>query len=189
MRYWWHLILGVVVILLTGCSLGETPVSEEPSELVKLPYEKGTVIDDAFLEKLSFYVPTEADTRCVAVIKCDGSQVTFQEYIVKNGDTVAIEATANEQLIISQYANRTISYSWQVEPLESLSCAALTDSTWMRMPLPEADKDKDGANLDRQNFYFKALKAGTETLKMRYKHLNENRGEVIEMSLKLTIVQ
>ena len=180
-------LLLLIAVLLSGCSIGNQLAADKPSGLVTLSYEKGTVIDDAFLEKLPYFVPTEADTRCLAVIKCDGKNTTFQEYVVKIGDSLDLQTNVGDQLIISQYANRTIAYTWQIENLESLQTISLVDRTWMRVPQPDSEKDKEGANRDRQNFYFKALKAGTEPLRMHYQHQIEARGEVFEIQINISV--
>ncbi|MBU5454470.1 protease inhibitor I42 family protein [Caproiciproducens sp. MSJ-32] len=142
---------------------------------------------DQTLSKQRYSYSTNVDKRYVAVITYQSKNATIKQYLVNKDGIVELTIPKDSPFIISLHANRTITYTWNVKNSIDNELIKLENRSWINVPIPKSEKDKDGANYDRQNFYFKSLKSGSEKLVMRYEHQSEHRDEFFEITFKIKI--
>lgn len=110
----------------------------------------------------------------------------FQFLINKDG-SLDINIPKGSSFILSLPANRTVTYTWNIKNTIENGIIRTDSRSWIEIPLPRSAKGKDGANYDRQNFYFNTVNSGNEKIVLRYEPQTEQGNEYFEITFNVKI--
>lgn len=182
-------LLIIFLILSAGCSKNVL-LDEQKSKLLKYNFNIADLENiDKTLRNLRYSYSTNIDKKYAAVITCQSKKALINQYLVNKDGIVDCTVTKDSNIIISLPANRTIAYTWNIKNNLDNGVIQLENRTWINIPIPESEKGKTGVNYDRQNFYYKTIKAGNEKIIIRYEHQTEQRDEYFEITFNIKIVQ
>lgn len=185
-------ILGMLIIsliLVIGCSKNVF-LDEQNGKLLNYNFKISRFSNiEKTLEKQRYSYSTNIDKKYVAVITYKSKKATIKQYAVSRDELLDVTVPIGSSFVISLPANRTIAYTWNIKNNIDNKIINFENRSWIRIPMPKAFRGMEGSNYDRQNFYFKPLKSGSEKLVMRYEHKNEERDEFFEITINIKIVE
>jgi predicted secreted protein len=173
--------LGLLIILFaltTGCSQNLLLYNFKISDLNNI---------DNTLRKQRYSYSTNTDKKYAAVITYQSKNATMNQYFVNKDGTVDLTIPKNSLFIVSLPANRTIAYTWNIKNSIDNGIIHFENRSWIDIPMPKSSKRTTGDNYDRQNFYFKPLKSGSEKLVMRYEPQTEQSNYCFEVTFNIKI--
>ncbi|MFD3158775.1 protease inhibitor I42 family protein (plasmid) [Haloimpatiens sp. FM7330] len=125
---------------------------------------------DALLGKQRYVYAGNVNKNYIAIITYKDRNALIKQYAVDKNGTLNLTVPKEYNFIISLHANKTITYTWNIENDINNKIIKLEKQSWIDIPIPRSKRGKKGISYDRQNFYFKPLKSGNEKIIMRYEH-------------------
>ncbi|MDD3224538.1 MAG: protease inhibitor I42 family protein [Clostridium sp.] len=170
-------ILGVFFILFaTGC---------DSSFLHKNKISNNVDAIDKFLDNEKFHFSKDINKKIIYVVFSKSNENTINEYSITNNYVLNITGKPNEELVISLPANNTVAYTWNIKSNINNSILLLQKKSKMK-PI-NIPSNKIGLDYTRENFYFKLIKEGNQTIKLKYEHINSPRAENFTITINLSI--
>lgn len=181
-------LLIILTMIVTGCSKNVL-LDEQDSNLLNYSFKISNLKDiDKTLSNQKYSYSTNIDNKYVAVITHHSKKASINQYLINKDGKVDLTIDKDSNFIISLPANRTITYTWNIKNSMDTGIIQLDNRSWIDIAIPKSKNGYDGVNYDRQNFYFKPIKAGNEKIIMRYEHGTEQRDEYFEITLNIEIV-
>ena len=143
---------------------------------------------DKILSRQRYAYTTKLGEKYAAVIIVQSHNASIKQYLIKNNEVLNLSIPQNCQFIISLYANRTITYTWNIKNNIDNNIIKLESRSWMDIPMPRRDWGSTGTSYDRQNFYFKPLKTGKQKIIMKYEHITQKNSEPFNITLNINII-
>lgn len=188
-KYIFVLIVVVILIIISFTSGSDHVLfDEQNSKLLNYNFKIGNLKNiDKTLSNQKYIYSTNPNQKYVAVIIYDGKKALMNQYLVNKSDIVDLNIHKDSFFIISLHANRIIASSWNIKNNIDNGIIQFQDKSWIDIPMPKSEKGKVGLDYDRQNFYFKPLKLGSQKIIMRYEHEGEQRDEPFEINFNINI--
>ena len=180
-------LLIIFLVLATGCSK-KVLITKQNSNLLNYNFK---ILDLKNIDKTlsnqsySYYIYT--DKKYVAVVTYQSENASINQYLINKDGTLDLTVPKDTNFIISLPANRTVAYTWNIKDGIHNGVIQFVNRSWIGIPMPKSEEGKDGANYDRQNFYFKPIKSGNQKMVMRYEHQTEQRDEFFEVTFNISI--
>lgn len=185
-------ILGLLIIFLTlatGCSQNVL-LNEQNSKLLNYNFKIADLKNiDNTLSNQKYSYSTNIDKNYVAVITYQSKNASINQYLVNKNGTVDFTVPKGSLFIISLPANRTITYTWNIKNSIDNRIIKFENRSWTKIPMPKSEKSASGVNYDRQDFYFRPLKAGNEKVVLRYEHQTEQTDDFFEITFNVKIAE
>ena len=142
---------------------------------------------DNTLSNQNYAYSSSVDKQYIAIIKYNSKNASIEQYLINDNDTLDLVVPKESNFIISLYANRIISYTWNIKNELNNDIIEFENRSWIEISAPKSYKGQDGLNYDRQNFYFKSIASGKQELVMRYEHQVEEREDFFLLTLNIII--
>jgi len=182
-------LLILLSIIATGCSKNVV-LDEDNGNILNYNFKIADIENiDETLSNQKYAYSTNIENKYVAVITYQSKTASLMQYLIGKYGTVDLTVPKDSSFIISLPANRTIAYTWNIEKVIDNGVIQFANRSWIEIPMPESEKGKEGANYDRQNFYFKPLKSGDEKVVLRYEHQTEQQDDFFEITFNVKIEQ
>lgn len=180
-------LLIIFSVLVMGCSKNVL-LDEQNSDLLNYNFK---IVDlkntDKTLSNQIYSYSTNIDKKYVAVITYKSKNASLNQYLINKDETVDLTVPKDSYFVISLPANRTITCTWNIKNSIDNKVIQFENWSWIDIPIPKSEKASTGVNYDRQNFYFKPIKAGNEKVVMRYEHQTEKQNEFFEITFNVNI--
>lgn len=159
----------IFTALMMGCDQNVL-LDEQSSKLLNYNFKISNLTNiDKSLTKQRYSYSTDISKKYIAVIIYKSKDASMKQYIVSKDETINLTVPEDSNFIISLPANRTISYTWNMEDTLNNGEIQLENRSWINIPIPKSEKNISGTNYDRQNFYLKPIKSGNGKITMIYK--------------------
>ncbi|MFL0247282.1 hypothetical protein [Candidatus Clostridium stratigraminis] len=186
-KYFFVFIVILVTIPLIGCSK-QVLLNESNSNLLNYNFKITNLKNiDKTLSNQKYGYSTDPNRKYAAVIIYQGKKASMNQYLVNKSDIVNLNIPKDSFFIISLHANCTIASSWNIKNNIDNGIIQFQNRSWIDIPMPKSEKGKPGLNYNRQNFYFKTLKLGSQKIIMRYEHEVEEIDEPFEINFNIKI--
>lgn len=178
-------LLMIFLIFLTGCSK-QVLLDEQDSKLLNYNFKIQNLDNiDKSLKKQRYAYSTNRDKKYVAVINYQDKNASIGQYIIDNNGTKDLTISRDCQFVISLGRNSTVEYSWNIKNNIDNGIIKLEKQTLIEIPPPK--EPNPGENYDRQNFFFKCLKPGSEKILLRYENETQKSDQYFEITLNIKI--
>lgn len=165
------LILIMAILLFITNRLNHVLIDEQNSRLLDYNFKiSSPEKTNKILSNQRYAYTTKLDSKYIAVIIIQSHKASIKQYLVKDNGVLNLSIPKDCEFVISLYANRTITYTWNIKNNINNNIIKLEDTSWIDIPTPISKRGYTGVNYDRQNFYFEPLKAGNEKIVMKYEH-------------------
>lgn len=144
--------------------------------------------EDKILSRQRYAYTTRLVEKYIAVIIVQSHKASIKQYLIKNNEVLNLSIPQNCQFVISLYANRTITYTWNIKNNIDNNIIKLESRSWIDIPTPISERGYKGTSYDRQNLYFKSLKTGNEKIIMKYEHITKKDSEPFNITLNINII-
>lgn len=182
-----RLLLIVSLLIITGCS-NNVLLNEERDRILNYEFKvSDTKNIDKTLSKQRYSYSTDIYKKFAAVVTYKSKDASMKQYLINEDGTVDLTIPKDSNFIISLPANRIIAYTWNIKNSIDTELISFENRSWIHIPMPKSSRNTEGDNYDRQNFYFKPLKSGSQKIVMRYEHQTEQREESFEITFNITI--
>lgn len=178
----------LISILITGCSKQvyiDDEVKNSLNYIFKIPNLNNI---DKTLSNQKYAYSIKDGKEYISVITCQARNASIKQYLVNYTDTLSLAISKDTLLILSFHANSILPSTWNIENNIDNGILKFNKKSSIEIPLPNADKGKDGVNYNRQNFYFTPLKAGSEKVFIAYERIfSEEKQLYIKLTFDITI--
>lgn len=182
-----RLLLIVFLLIITGCS-NNVLLNEERDRILNYEFKISNMKNiDKTLSKQRYSYSTDIYKKFAAVITYKSKDASMKQYLINEDGVVDLTIPKDSNFIISLPANRIIAYTWNIKNRIDTELISFENRSWIHIPMPKSSRNTEGDNYDRQNFYFKPLKSGSQKIVMRYEHEIEQRDEFFEITFNIMI--
>lgn len=180
-------LLILFLAIMTGCS-NNVLLNEQRDRILNYEFKiSDTKNIDKTLSKQRYSYSTDIYKKFASVVTYKCKNASMKQYLIKEDGTVDLTIPKDSNFIISLPANRIITYTWNIKNNIDKEIINFENRSWIHIPMPKSSENTDGVNYDRQNFYFKPLKSGSQKIVMRYEHETEQRDESFEITFNIII--
>ena len=184
-----YIIILIIVtsLFMVGCS-NHVLIDEQNSKLLNYNFRiSNPKKTDKILSNQRYAYTTKSGNNYAAVIIIQSKNASINQYLVKNNGSLNLTLPKDCEFVISLHENSVISYTWNINNNIDNGIIEFENRSKVEIPMPRSEKGKTGINYDRQNFYFKSLKAGSEKIIMKYESKSMQNFEPFYITFNIDI--
>lgn len=181
------LVLIVLLVITTGCS-NNVLLNEQRDRILNYEFKISNMKNiDKTLSKQRYSYSTDIYKKFAAIVTYKSKDASMKQCLMNEDGAVDFTIPKDSNFIISLPANRIIAYTWNIKNSIDKELISFENRSWIHIPMQRLFRNTEGDNYDRQNFYFKPLKEGSQRIVMRYEHQEEQREESFEIIFNIII--